>query len=146
MEKKHRVKTVCKFCRQEFYSFGLRKICPQCDSTIDESFRIIRDYIEQYPDAGIGEICDALNINTNLVKYFLREERLRIKQTQNNYFLKCLRCDKPIYTGRYCFECEIIVERDQMKGTAMYNDDYNTEDVLRVTKRAAAFHSARKKN
>lgn len=141
----HKVKTNCKFCRVEFYAIGLKKVCPQCEASIDETFRRIRDHLEENPDDGMQEICDALRINTNIVKYFLREDRLRIKRGNNNYFLKCLRCGEPIYSGRYCLDCEIAVVRDQSKDAITYNDDFDSDDVLRVARTTHAFHSSKRK-
>lgn len=137
---KHTVSTICRFCRREFSSFGLKKVCPECEINMEKQFQVIKAYINEFPDATAAEICDDLDIPSALLKYYLREERLEIKSNSNNFFLKCRVCNKPISSGRYCFECEIGSARSNMKGSLA---EAEIKEDNQITKEIAKFHLRR---
>jgi len=135
-EHKHTVKTTCKFCRKEFDSFGLKKVCPDCDTNMDDWYRAIRAFIKEFPDTTVSELCDTLSVPPALIKYYLKEERIEIKNNEVNYFLKCEKCNKPITSGRLCPACQITVTREEMETVLIHNPENE-----KMERDISAFHS-----
>ena len=131
MADQHTVKTRCRFCRREFDSFGLKKICPECEHGMEDHLVRVKKYIAEFPDATVMQICTALDIPSALIKYFLKEERLEVhlKKGESNYLLTCEKCGKPITSGRYCNACD-------RSGDGAPNDE-NTE----MENQIAGFHA-----
>jgi hypothetical protein len=82
---------------------------------MENYFNQIKEYLAGNADAAAVEICEALNIPVPVITYFLKEERLYVKNQGKQFFLRCERCKKPISTGRFCFECSVTEARTDMK-------------------------------
>lgn len=106
---------------------------------MERDFKRIKAYLYEFPEASAAEICSALELPTALIKYYLKEERLEILHNSGNHFLKCETCGKAISTGRYCFDCEIVAIRSDMKQFTVQNSN-DTE----IEKEIAKFHTSRR--
>jgi predicted nucleic acid-binding Zn-ribbon protein len=134
----HTIKTNCKFCGKLFDSFKLNKVCPTCNENMENYFKQIKEYLSEHVDSTAVEICEALNIPVAVISYFLKEERLFVKNKGKQFLLRCEKCKKPISSGRYCFECSITETRSEMKEKTMAIPA--TEEVI-----APRFHTNRVK-
>ncbi|MDR1664300.1 MAG: flagellar operon protein YvyF [Clostridiales bacterium] len=112
---KHTLRVNCKFCGALFDSFNLKKVCPTCDKNMDEYFKQIRAFLETCPDATSAEVCEALGIPLPIITFFIKEERLIVKNKKKGTAFQCEICHKPILSGRFCFDCSITIARSEMK-------------------------------
>jgi len=94
----------CKICHRIIQENGLHEVCPSCRSQDEADFDLIRQYLYQHPYAKILEVATALNMSISRIKRYLREGRLEIVE-ENNLFLDCEACGRPIHTGKYCDDC-----------------------------------------
>ena len=130
------IKTVCSLCRKSFTTTGMRKVCPVCDNNMEDYFQAIKEFIRENPGTSVAVVCSALNIPPALVKYYLRQERLEL--VGGDSFLKCIKCQKSISSGRYCKQCESVALRAEMSGTLM-----DSSDEKHMQKEVTLFHTKR---
>ena len=97
----------CRQCGKLFQSFGAG-ICPECAEELDRSFRVVKDYLYDHPDANVFEITKETGVAEKMVLSFLKEGRLSINTGEN--MLQCEKCGKPISEGRFCNECRSMLE------------------------------------
>lgn len=91
----------CKRCGKIFQYMG-RDMCPECVEKIDDCFVMIRDYLDEHPNAGIGEVSEALEIDEKIILDFIKSGRILLKEA----VLKCMSCGRPIRCGEMCDECK----------------------------------------
>ena len=95
----------CRECGKMFnYVSGMR-ICPTCSKKLDEKFTQVKAYIYENPGVGIKEVSDANDVSVNLIKKWVREERLTFT-AGSTVGIDCERCGKTILSGRFCEECK----------------------------------------
>lgn len=99
----------CRECRRLFKSSiqGL-EICPGCRQRENEKFSVVKDYVWCHRGCNINEVSVHCNVEEDLIRTWLKEERLDIipDETGNSIPpLECERCGKPIWKGRYCESC-----------------------------------------
>lgn len=94
----------CEQCGKLFNSMGFFRLCPVCTERDEKDFSMIKEYLSEHPLAKIFDVANDLSIPIKQIKRYLKESRLEIIE-QNNRFLLCEDCGKPIRTGRYCDEC-----------------------------------------
>lgn len=90
----------CKRCNH-IYKYGDESLCSACIKEIDAIMRMVRDYLDENPNAGVSEVSEGIQENEKDILYLLREGRLSIKSED----YRCLRCGKPIENGKYCTIC-----------------------------------------
>lgn len=94
----------CGRCGKIFQSGGFFKVCPTCVAIDEEDFSKIKEYLYSHPDANIFNVVNDLNVSINKIRRYLKESRLEIKE-ENNRFLFCKCCGKPIRSGEHCDSC-----------------------------------------
>ncbi|GHV32614.1 hypothetical protein FACS18949_04080 [Clostridia bacterium] len=92
----------CRTCRKIFSYKGSAQ-CPDCIKEEDKKFVLVRNYMFENPAAGIGDICDACDVDDDTVTRWLREGRLIARDSAP--LLKCAKCGSPIMGGMYCQKC-----------------------------------------
>ncbi|MGI6707480.1 MAG: MerR family transcriptional regulator [Clostridia bacterium] len=113
----------CKLCDDLFVYQG-NPICPKCVSKMDGYFESVRQYIEEHPEANIGEIAEETGVDEKIIFRFLHEGRLQLRS--KNSGLTCAVCNTPIQKGRYCEKCgsEFVKEmRKALEGTGKLSAD-----------------------
>lgn len=93
----------CRKCRKA-YTSGSAEYCSDCIKEMDESVKIIRDYLDEHHGATVAEISRKTDVSKKDIVFLLREGRLEIEGDSEGA-LTCDRCGKNISTGRYCKEC-----------------------------------------
>lgn len=104
----------CSFCGKMFSSYG-STICPLCMEEMDQHFSVVRDYLYDYPNASIEQVCEATEVDEKVVMHLLRDGRIRMVEATG--LLKCEQCGTPIDSGRYCATCSNTLESRITKAT-----------------------------
>jgi uncharacterized protein YjcR len=94
----------CTSCGRFFESNGWHNKCFTCTERDEKDFHRIREYLYVNPGGKVFEISNKLDISVSKIKRYLREGRLEIIE-ENNLFLRCEHCGKPICSGVYCEDC-----------------------------------------
>ena len=97
----------CSICKKPFQSIG-RKQCPDCIDYIDECFIKVRDYLDQYPSAGMEAVEAATEVEQKIILHLLKDGRLIMGEGKATGAggLICEMCKKPISTGKLCNSCK----------------------------------------
>ncbi len=97
----------CKQCGGLFQSYGA-DICQTCAEKMDQSFRIVKNYIYDHPDVNVVEISKETGVAEKMILGFLREGRLSLDAAEG--ILSCESCGAPISGGRFCSKCQNNLE------------------------------------
>jgi len=79
-------------------------VCPACEKSEEETFQVLRGYIDDNPLCTMAELTDATKIPIKRITQFIRDGRLEISKGMIGE-ITCNKCGKPILTGRYCETC-----------------------------------------
>ena len=94
---------VCKSCgRLTNYIFG-PKLCPACMEELENKFQKVKTYIIDNPNSSIAKVSDECDVEIQLIKKWLREERLQLSSESAE--LTCDVCGCPIRYGKMCDSC-----------------------------------------
>lgn len=99
----------CSRCGKVFMCVSV-KVCPACQKELDQELERIRDYVKANPGATVIQICDALEVDQQLVEEFIEDSRYGVVTT--GLSLECKRCGAPIQRGRYCEACAADLSRE----------------------------------
>ena len=120
---------VCRRCKRLFQSYG-NTICPICTEEMDREYLLVKEYIYDHPDANLSLISAETGVTQKTVLYFLREGRLSIKDSED--MLKCIECDTPIKSGKYCAACACRLENALRRVFQDEQGDQKTSDAGRM--------------
>lgn len=95
---------VCKKCKKLFNYIGGEKICPICREELEETFQKVKKYLRENPNTSSNEICEVCDVSIKQIEKWIREERLELASS-SNIKIYCEKCNAPIITGKYCFNC-----------------------------------------
>jgi len=98
----------CKRCNK-LYNKIKTPYCPACQDEIDRQFGLIRNYMNEHPDADINTVLKNTGAEEKILLFLLREERLTISARPS---IPCESCSKLIKSGRYCSECTVKLTTD----------------------------------
>ena len=101
----------CKRCGRLFNYIAGEPVCPVCRQDEDELFRSVKEYLYSHKGANFYEVHDALDIDAELLKKWVREGRLEFAKGADSG-LVCERCGVPIPAGRYCEKCKAELAND----------------------------------
>ena len=110
----------CDYCRRPFQSYG-SKTCIDCLTLMEESMRKIRDYLYEFPGAGVEVTSSETRVPIKMITYLLKDGRLLLVDNHVGIsILSCEVCKKPISTGRLCNPCRenLVRTMDEKVGTA----------------------------
>lgn len=98
------------------------RYCKECLEKESNEFKLIKEYLSTYPNAGIEDISLETGVDKEILIQFLKEGKLEI--TSGNCVLNCEKCFEPIKFGRYCKECTTQLSKNLI---SIYNvkDDEN---------------------
>ncbi len=100
----------CRRCGKLFVYTG-SPYCRQCLDEDEEVFLKVKEYIEKRPKCTMMDVSKDLGVPTDKILQFLREGKLELSKENVNMLLACERCGRSIFTGRYCKECAVEMER-----------------------------------
>lgn len=93
----------CKKCRKAYIN-GSSGYCNNCIKEMDDSVKVIKEYLEIHPGASVADISRNTDVSKKDIIYLLREDRLVLENADEG-FITCDRCGKSIKSGRYCDSC-----------------------------------------
>ena len=97
----------CTFCKKPFASYG-GKVCTKCLEQLDNSFIIVRDYLDENPNADMDMVEEETGVSSRIILHLLKEGRLILgtSKAPGGGILFCEVCKNPISTGRMCDRCK----------------------------------------
>ena len=95
----------CRSCKRLFNYVGGQPICPACKDMLEKKFMDAKEYIRNNKGCGIKEVAEAIEVNPNQIKQWVKEERLEFSADSTDIFT-CEQCGIPIRTGRLCKKCK----------------------------------------
>lgn len=95
----------CRNCRKLFNSLFGKQICPACEEKMEDDLSKVKDYLWSNKGASIPEVARECNVNPNLIRQWLKEERIQLAEG-SVIELFCDTCGTPISTGRFCEKCK----------------------------------------
>ena len=95
----------CKNCNKLYNFFGGQPLCPSCLDSLEDTFKVVKQYIYEHPECGVQEVCDKFEVSIQTIHRWIREERLSFSE-RSDMGLACESCGVLIKTGRYCKECK----------------------------------------
>lgn len=100
----------CTKCGRVFSYNGV-PICSRCNNTDEEDFKRVKEYLYDNPGATVMEVSEETEVSEKQILRYLRESRIEIRD-DNNMFLDCERCSKPIKSGRFCDTCVVEMQKE----------------------------------
>lgn len=94
----------CKQCGRMFNYMG-SPLCPNCAASLEEKFQEVKKYIYDNPSANISQVAEEMDVTTQQLKKWVREERLAFSDS-SLVGLNCESCGALIKTGRFCEKCK----------------------------------------
>lgn len=98
----------CRKCKRIFNYVMGPVLCPKCREEEEEKFQEVKKYVVEHPGSGIQEVSEACDVNVNLIRQWLREERLVLSDA-SPIGINCEHCGKMIKSGRFCNECKNVM-------------------------------------
>lgn len=109
----------CKVCGRLFNYMSGPRTCPSCREALEKKFSEVKEYIENNVNASMQEVSEAMEVSTQQITQWVREERLSFSN-DSVVTLDCEICGAAIKTGKYCEKCK----NDMLRG---FNGMYKTE-------------------
>lgn len=116
----------CKSCGRLYNHFGGQPFCPECMNKLEETFKSVKEYIYEHPQAGVQEISTEFDISISIIHRWIREERLTFSD-ESPIGIPCESCGVTIKTGRFCKRC-----KDSLANG--FRDAYKTEPAKKPQK------------
>lgn len=95
----------CRKCKRIFNYVMGPVLCPRCREEEEEKFQEVKKYVIENPGSGIQEVSEACDVSVNLIRQWLREERL-VLSDESPMGINCEHCGRMIKSGRFCSECK----------------------------------------
>lgn len=86
-------------------------VCQSCRKTLEEKFKVTRQFIKRNADASIAEVAEECEVDIKQIKQWVREERLSFSEN-SSVGVDCEVCGKSIKTGRFCRDCKTKITGD----------------------------------
>ncbi len=101
----------CRDCGRLFNYVTGPRLCAECKQKLEDKFMEVRTYIEDHPHANVSQIAEEMEVSTQQIHQWIREERL-IFSPDSMVTLDCEKCGAPIRTGRFCEKCKSEIAKD----------------------------------
>ena len=95
----------CRKCKRIFNYVMGPVLCPRCREEEEQKFQEVKKYVIENPGSGIQEVSEACDVSVNLIRQWLREERL-VLSDESPMGINCEHCGRMIKSGRFCPECK----------------------------------------
>lgn len=103
----------CKRCKKLFQYVVGKQTCPLCKDKEERDFKLVKEFLIKNPKSSIVEVYNETKVSIKQIEEFIKEERIELSQ-QSNILIYCESCNKPIYTGKLCQHCKMILS-NQLK-------------------------------
>lgn len=95
----------CRKCGRLFNYITGYQICVACKEALEVKFQEVKEYVREHRGVGINEVSEACDVDPNMIRQWLREERLELAE-DSGIMLACESCGGLIRSGRYCDKCK----------------------------------------
>lgn len=95
----------CRECGRLFNYMSGPRMCAACKQRLEDKFVEVKEFIRDNPHATISEISETMEVNTQQLYQWVREERL-VFSDDSMVTIECETCGAAIRTGRYCEKCK----------------------------------------
>ena len=108
----------CKGCGRLFNAITRTRLCPNCQSGLEEKFQEVKKYINDNPGSTIEIVSAECGVTAKQIKQWIREERLSFSE-DSMQGIECEQCGTMIRSGRFCDNCKNKMHNDfkSMLGT-----------------------------
>lgn len=96
----------CRKCKRIFNYVMGPVLCPRCREEEEEKFQEVKKYVIEHPGSTINEVSEICEVSVNLIRQWLREERL-VLSDESPIGINCEHCGRMIKSGRFCAECKV---------------------------------------
>ena len=101
----------CKGCGRLFNSLTRVRLCPSCQSKLEEKFQEVKKYVNENPGSTIEVVSEQCEVSTKQIKQWLREERLTFSE-ESMQGIECEQCGAMIRSGRFCDACKTKLQSE----------------------------------
>ena len=95
----------CRQCHRIFNYVAGAVICPKCREENEALFQKCKKHVSEHRGITINELAEACDVEPNLIRQWLREERLQFAEG-SLLGLECENCGVSIVSGRFCAKCK----------------------------------------
>ena len=95
----------CKGCGRLFNALTRTRLCPNCQSKLEEKFQEVKKYINENAGSTIDIVSQECDVSVKQIKQWIREERLSFSE-DSMQGIECEQCGAMIRSGRFCDECK----------------------------------------
>jgi len=81
-------------------------ICFKCVKEEEDIFHSVRDFVKDNQNATLKDVAEATKVSTKKILQYVRDGRLELSSGMAGDN-RCVECDKPITSGRYCERCQL---------------------------------------
>ncbi|OQY08198.1 MAG: hypothetical protein B6I28_05015 [Fusobacteriia bacterium 4572_132] len=93
----------CKVCGRDYFKVGKKPLCPKCLAEEESFFKVVREYLYEYPNSSLEEVAEETEIPVELINIWIDEGRL---ERGSASLRKCKMCGKSISRGSLCKACQ----------------------------------------
>jgi phage FluMu protein Com len=115
-------------------------VCPRCDKLDEEQFQALKEYIEEWPMAGIHEVSEATGVSPKRILAFIKEGRLEVTEGLHGE-LRCANCGVVIAKGNFCDSCTGKIAREYADTFAPGEAPKEVEHVARINRKGISMHT-----
>ncbi|KAI4453421.1 snf2/rad54 helicase family [Holotrichia oblita] len=101
----------CARCGKWFSTIKSTPICPACEKQEEETFKVVKGYIDDHPHSTTAEVSEATDVSVKKILKYLKDGRLEVSAGMKGDIM-CDACGKPIPRGRYCDSCAIKINQE----------------------------------
>lgn len=120
----------CKNCGKIYNYYGGNLICPSCQKKLEETFSLVKQYINDNEDTTVEEVSVELHVPVKQIYSWIREERISFKEESLNG-ITCERCGISIKTGCYCMKCKNELYHSFLGDSKSKDSDQITNQKMR---------------
>lgn len=106
----------CKDCGRLFNAISRTRLCPQCQSKLEDKFQEVKRYINDNPGSTIDTVSEACEVSARQIKQWIREERLTFSE-DSMQGIECEQCGAMIRSGRFCDACKTKLQNELKSAT-----------------------------
>ena len=112
----------CKGCGRLFNSLSRVRLCPNCQSKLEEKFQEVKKHINENPGSTIDMVSKECDVSAKQIKQWIREERLTFSE-ESMQGIECEQCGAMIRSGRFCDACKTKLQNELRSATYMPSHD-----------------------
>ena len=98
----------CRSCGRLFNVIVNKRLCPDCQTKLEDKFQEVKNYLYENPNANINVLSNECEVSIKQLKEWVRQERLVFAEGSMDG-VQCEQCGALIRTGRFCDACKLRI-------------------------------------